>query len=74
VKQATRRQFLRETLALATINLLSGCAMPPLPGQPAARVPRIDFLAVGSREGRQFMIDGRERADRSVNSRPGSAP
>src|SRR5205823_12708210 len=27
-------------------------------GQQAAKVPRIGFLAVGSREGRAFMIDG----------------
>jgi len=32
--------------------------MPPLPGQQAAKVPRIGFLAVGSREGRAFLIEG----------------
>src|SRR6266536_4395421 len=32
--------------------------MPPLPGQPAAKVPRIGFLAVGSREGRAFLVEG----------------
>jgi putative ABC transport system substrate-binding protein len=32
--------------------------MPPLPGQQSARVPRIGFLAVGSREGRAHLIAG----------------
>src|SRR5215470_17635366 len=29
-----------------------------MPGQRAAKVPRIGFLAVGSREGRAFLIEG----------------
>jgi putative tryptophan/tyrosine transport system substrate-binding protein len=53
-----RRHFLRGSLALAAISLMSGCGLPPLPGQQDAKVPRIGFLATGSREGRQFMIDG----------------
>jgi putative ABC transport system substrate-binding protein len=53
-----RRHFLRGSLALAAISLMSGCGMPPLPGQQAAKVPRIGFLATGSREGRAFLIDG----------------
>jgi putative tryptophan/tyrosine transport system substrate-binding protein len=57
VKQATRRQFLRGTLALAGLSLLSGCGMLPLPGQQAGKVPRIGFLAVGSREGRAPLIE-----------------
>ena len=58
MRTLNRRQFLRDGLALAGSSLLSGCRMPPLPGQPAARVPRIGFLAVGSREGRAFLIEG----------------
>jgi len=58
MKRQSRRQFLQSSLALAGIGLLSGCGMPQLPGQQAAKVPRIGFLAVGPREGRAFMIDG----------------
>src|SRR6266511_1221480 len=58
MKRQSRRQFLQGSLALAGISLLSGCGMPPLPGQQAAKVPRIGFLAVGSREGRAFLIEG----------------
>ena len=29
-----------------------------MPGQQAAKLPRIGFLAVGSREGRAFLIEG----------------
>src|SRR6266540_5265207 len=54
----TRRGFLQGSLAVGGISLLSGCGMPPLPGQQAAKVPRIGFLAVGSREGRAFLIEG----------------
>jgi putative ABC transport system substrate-binding protein len=51
----SRRQLLRGSLALAGFSLLlAGKAS----GQQAARVPRIGFLAVGSREGRAFMIEG----------------
>ena len=55
MRALSRHQFLH---ALAGISLLSGCAMPPWPGQRAAKVPRIGFLAVGSREGRAFLIEG----------------
>jgi putative ABC transport system substrate-binding protein len=51
----SRRVFLQGGLALAGFSLLSGCEMP---GQPASKVPRIGFLAVGSRGGRAFMIEG----------------
>jgi len=54
----SRRQFLQGSLALAGLGLLSGCGMPPLPGEQAPKVPRIGFLAVGSRQSRAFMIDG----------------
>jgi ABC-type uncharacterized transport system substrate-binding protein len=50
-----RRQLLQGGLALAGFSLLSGCERP---GQQAAKVPRIGFLAVGSREGRAFLIEG----------------
>ena len=43
------------SLALATFGLLSGCEMRD---PPAAKIPRIGFLAVGSREGRAFVIEG----------------
>src|SRR5881409_2402840 len=54
----SRRQFLHGSLGLASLGLLSGCGMLPLPGQQAAKVPRIGFLAVGSRDGRPFLIEG----------------
>jgi putative tryptophan/tyrosine transport system substrate-binding protein len=54
----SRRRFLQGSLALASLGLLSGCMMPSLPGQQPAKVPRIGFLAVGSREGRKFLIGG----------------
>lgn len=46
-----RRWFLRGTLASGVFILLSGCEKP-------AKTPRIGFLAVGSREGRAFLIEG----------------
>jgi putative ABC transport system substrate-binding protein len=51
----TRRGFLRGGLALAGCGLLAGCQVPRLPWQ-AAKVPRIGFLAVGSRAGRAPLI------------------
>ena len=51
----SRRAFLQGGLALAGFSLLTGCEMP---GQQAPKVPRIGFLAVGSREGRAFLIEG----------------
>ena len=51
----SRRQLLHGSLALAGFSLLSGCERP---GQQVSSVPRIGFLAVGSREGRAFVIDG----------------
>jgi putative ABC transport system substrate-binding protein len=55
MRHHSRRQLLQGSLALAGLGLLSGCEMP---GQPATKVPRIGFLAVGSREGRAFLIEG----------------
>ena len=45
------RRRLLQGLALAGFSLLSGCEKGP-------KVPRIGFLAVGSREGRAFLIEG----------------
>jgi putative ABC transport system substrate-binding protein len=58
MRRHSRRQLLLCSLALAGVSLLSGCEMPPSPGQQAAKVPRIGFLAVGSRAGRTFLIEG----------------
>jgi ABC-type uncharacterized transport system substrate-binding protein len=46
-----RRRLLQSVLALAASRLLFGCEKP-------AKTPRIGFLAVGSREGRAFLIEG----------------
>ena len=54
MRRDSRRQFLQCSLALVGISLLSGCEKPPSP----SKVPRIGFLAVGSREGRGFLIEG----------------
>jgi putative ABC transport system substrate-binding protein len=51
----SRRQILQGTLTLAGFSLLSSCERP---GQQAAKVPRIGFLATGPRTGREFMIEG----------------
>jgi putative ABC transport system substrate-binding protein len=50
-----RRQILRASLALAALALLPGCDKP---GPRSAKVHRIGFLAVGSRAGRGFLIEG----------------
>lgn len=42
---------------MVSLGLLLGCEAPRLPWL-AARVPRIGFLAVGTRESRQHLIDG----------------
>ena len=55
MRPSYRRLLLQGSLALALLSLLSGCEMP---GPQAAKVPRIGFLAVGSREGRAFLIEG----------------
>ena len=43
---------------MAGLSLLSGCGQQSLPWQQAAKVPRIGFLAVGSREGRAPLVEG----------------
>src|SRR5437879_6135545 len=45
MRRDSRRQFLQCSLALVGISLLSGCEKAPSP----SKVPRIGFLAVGSR-------------------------
>jgi putative ABC transport system substrate-binding protein len=47
----SRRRVLHGGLALAVLSLLSGCEKP-------AKAHRVGFLAVGSREGRAFLIEG----------------
>jgi hypothetical protein len=54
----SRRQLLLGGAALAAVGLLPG---DEAAGQQTGKVPRIGFLAVGSREGRAFMIDGFRR-------------
>jgi putative ABC transport system substrate-binding protein len=55
MRSHSRREFLQGGVVLAGFSLLSGREVA---GQQAAKVPRIGFLAVGSREGRAFMIEG----------------
>lgn len=50
-----RRHFLQGGVALAGFTLLP-CR--DVAAQQAAKAPRIGFLAVGTREGRAFMIEG----------------
>ena len=47
----SRRRLLQGSLALAGSSLFSGCDTGP-------KASRIGFLAVGSREGRAFLIEG----------------
>jgi putative ABC transport system substrate-binding protein len=54
----SRRQFLGASSALAGIGLLAACGMPSWPGRQAAGVPRIGYLATGTREGRAFLTEG----------------
>ena len=51
----SRRQFLQGSVALAVLTLLS---RREVAGQQTAKIPRIGFLAVGSRQGRAFLIEG----------------
>ena len=55
MRRQSRRQFLKLSVALAGISLSPGRETA---GQPITKVPRIGFLAVGSRDGRAFLIDG----------------
>src|SRR5712691_5114869 len=55
MRHHSRRQLLQGSLALAAFSLLPGCERS---GEQAAKVPRIGFLAVGTREGRAFLIEG----------------
>jgi putative tryptophan/tyrosine transport system substrate-binding protein len=51
----TRRRFVQRASA-AGLGLLAGCGRLPRPGQPAAKLPKIGFLAVGSPDGRAPLI------------------
>jgi putative tryptophan/tyrosine transport system substrate-binding protein len=51
----SRRQFV-VGVGASSSALLAGCGRLPWPGQQAAKVPRVGFLAVGSREGRAPLI------------------
>jgi hypothetical protein len=55
VHHHSRRQLLQGGVLLTGFSLLSVC---PVAGQQTAKISRIGFLAVGSREGRAFMIEG----------------
>ena len=55
MRSLKRRRLLRASVALAGLTLLSAREVA---GQQTAKIPRIGFLAVGSREGRAFLIDG----------------
>jgi putative tryptophan/tyrosine transport system substrate-binding protein len=55
--RSSRRRFLQGSLGLTGVSLLAGCGLLPLPGQQSAKAPRIGFLAVGTREGRAFLIE-----------------
>jgi putative ABC transport system substrate-binding protein len=51
MRRRTRRRLLQGALVMALSSLLSGC-------EKRVEAPRIGFLAVGSREGRAFLING----------------
>jgi len=51
-----RRHFLRSSLALASLGLLSGCAALPIGPQRPARLPRVGYLSSGG--GWQERTDG----------------
>ena len=44
----SRRRFLRGSLALGTLGLLSGCALPAPQAQPSLKIPRVGFLSITS--------------------------
>ena len=46
----SRRDFVRISLVLTGLSLLAGCGALSAPGQGIARMPRIGFLASGTRE------------------------
>jgi putative ABC transport system substrate-binding protein len=55
VRSQSRRRFLQGSVALAGLTL---GPWREVAAQPAAKASRIGFLAVGTREGRAFMIEG----------------
>jgi ABC-type uncharacterized transport system substrate-binding protein len=50
MRSLPRRQFLQGSLTLAGLSLGSACGALPLPWQPPPKVPRIGYLASGSRD------------------------
>jgi putative tryptophan/tyrosine transport system substrate-binding protein len=56
-----RRHFLKVSAALAALGALTGCGSLSVPWQKPPKIPRIGFLAVGSREGRAFLIEAFRR-------------
>src|SRR5687768_9893968 len=48
VVRLDRRGFLQGSLALASLELLPGCGILPVPWQPSAKVHRIGFLQFGT--------------------------
>jgi ABC-type uncharacterized transport system substrate-binding protein len=52
----SRRQFLRASLAVAGVGVLSGCGLARLPWQPA-RVPRIGYLGIGTAPPNSLLLD-----------------
>lgn len=46
MKRWRRRSFLRSSLAIAGLSLLSGCSLPPLPGQRTTNLRRVGFLDI----------------------------
>jgi len=55
MKDGMRGHGRRQLLAMAGLGLLTGCERS---GEQPSKVRRIGFLAVGSREGRAFLIEG----------------
>jgi putative tryptophan/tyrosine transport system substrate-binding protein len=56
-RQFSRRQLVQGVGAVG-LGLLAGCGRWPGQGQPASSMPRIGFLAPGSREGRAPLLEG----------------
>jgi putative tryptophan/tyrosine transport system substrate-binding protein len=57
MRASSRRGFLRDGLALTGLGLLAGCGQQVFPWKPMTRMPRIGFLATGTREGRAFLVE-----------------
>ena len=57
-RSCSRRRFVRGSLTLAALGLLTGCGIAPRFGQPPPKVPVIGFLSPGPREARARMDAG----------------